>query len=363
VSTSKIVNIETSTLHIPREPVTSAIGTHRGITAVVVKVRNEDGQEGIGWTNVLGSGERSIKAFLDDEFVPIAQGRFAHDVRAIWAEMFRHSLTRGRKGVPLYAMSAMDIALWDLHAIEANLPIHQLLGAVRTSVPVYGDGCWPSLTLEELEGEAQRYTDMELAGIKVKIGVASMKVDLARIDAVREIIGDDREIMIDANQRYDVTSAYRMARHLGERDIFWFEEPLVADSVMNYADLVRRSPVPIASGENEYSRFGFRDLIEAKAVQVLQPDVHRVGGITEFMRICALAEAFEMPVAPHTSFELQGQLVAACSTALMLEYFDWFPDGFFTEKFDVRGGLLEVCTNPGIGARISPESFERYAVG
>lgn len=362
MSTSKIVNIETSTLHIPRKPVTSAIGTHHGITLVVAKVRNEDGQEGVGWTNVLGSGARSIKAFLDDEFVPIVQGRYAHDVRAIWTEMFRHSLTRGRKGVPLYAMSAMDIALWDLHAIEANLPIHQLLGAVRTSVPVYGDGCWPSLTIEELGAEAQRYTDMELAGIKVKVGVASMRVDLARIDAVREIVGEDREIMIDANQRYDVNSASRMARHLGDRDIFWFEEPLVADSVMNYADLVRRSPVPIASGENEYSRFGFRDLIEAKAVQVLQPDVHRVGGITEFMRICALAEAYDMPVAPHTSFELQAQLLAACSTALMLEYFDWFPPGFFTEEFDVTGGLIEVSTTPGIGTRFSPEAIEQFTV-
>lgn len=362
MSTSKIVNIETSTLHIPRKPVTSAIGTHHGITLVVAKVRNDDGQEGVGWTNVLGSGARSIKAFLDDEFVPIVAGRYAHEVRAIWTEMFRHSLTRGRKGVPLYAMSAMDIALWDLHAIEANLPIHQLLGAVRTSVPVYGDGCWPSLTLEELEGEAQRYTDMDLAGIKVKVGVASMREDLERIDAVREIVGVDREIMIDANQRYDVNSASRMARHLGDRDIFWFEEPLVADSVMNYADLVRRSPVPIASGENEYSRFGFRDLIEAKAVQVLQPDVHRVGGITEFMRICALAEAYDMPVAPHTSFELQAQLLAACSTALMLEYFDWFPAGFFTEEFDVTGGSIEVSTTPGIGTRFSPDAIEKFTV-
>lgn len=362
MSTSKIVNIETAMLHVPRKPVTSAIGTHRGITLVVARVRAEDGQEGVGWSNVLGSGARAIKAFLDDEFVPIAMGRYAHEVRAIWTEMFRHSLTRGRKGVPLYAMSALDIALWDLRALEANLPIHQLLGAVRTSVPVYGNGCWTSLTLEELQAEARQYTDMGLAGVKVKIG-GQPRVDLDRIDAVREIVGEDREIMVDANQRYDVNAAYRMSRHLGDRDIFWFEEPLVADSVMGYADLARRSPVPIASGENEYSRFGFRDLIEAKAVHVLQPDVHRVGGITEFMRICALAEAYEMPVAPHTSFELHAQLVSACSTALMLEYYDWFPDGFFTEEFDVRGGALEVSTTPGIGARFCPEVFEQYAVG
>lgn len=361
MSTSKIVNIETSMLHVPRKPVISAIGTHGGITLVVARVRTEEGQEGIGWSNVIGSGGRSIKAFLDDDFVPMAMGRYAHEVRAIWTEMFRHSLTRGRKGVPLYAMSALDIALWDLLALEANLPIHQLLGAVRTSLPVYGNGCWTSLTLEELEAEAEHYTEMELAGVKVKIG-ASRQFDLARIDAVRDIVGADREIMVDANQRYDVNTAYRMSRDLGDRDIFWFEEPLVADSVMGYADLARRSPVQIASGENEYSRFGFRDLIEAKAVHVLQPDVHRVGGITEFMRICALAEAYDMPVAPHTSLELHAQLLSTCSTALMLEYYDWFPDGFFTEAFDVRGGLLEVSSTPGIGPRFRPEVFESYAV-
>ena len=361
MSADTIRDVETSLLHIPRPPVTSAIGTHHGITVITVQLRTEEGREGLGWTNVLGSGAAAIKHFLDDEFVPMLEGRRPHDVRALWTEMFRASLTRGRKGVPLYAMSAVDIALWDLVALEAELAIHDLFGAVQDSVPVYGNGCWTSLTMDELLAEAQRYVDMGLVGVKVKIG-GDLRTDLARIDAVRDVVGEDRHIMIDANQRYDVVQAERVAHELADRGVYWFEEPILADSVQAYARLARRTRVPIATGENEYSRFGFRDLIEADGVHILQPDIHRVGGITEFLRIANLAETFDLPVAPHTSWELQGQLLVTCSTGLVLEYYDWFPEDFFTESFEIIDGHLAPSSTPGIGARIAPDSFEKYGV-
>lgn len=359
-----VSHVETTVLHVPRQtPVRSAIGRYDGIGVVAVQVSTGDGLVGLGWANVIGTGAESIKVFLDSEYVPIVKGRDAFEVRALWTEMYRHALSRGRKGVAMYALSALDIALWDIVTQAAGLPIHRYLGSVRDSVAVYGDGCWMSLSLEELEAEARRYRDLGLAGVKVKVGGRErIKEDLARIDAVRAMLGDDSLILVDANQGYDPLTAEHVARRLAERDVYWFEEPLLADSVSDYARLARRSPVAIACGENEYSRYGFRDLIEQKAVHILQPDVHRVGGITEFMRIVALADAFNLPLAPHTSFELHSQLLAASSTALMVEYYDWFPDGFFTQEFDVRGGEVTMSQAPGIGARFHPDVLTEYAV-
>lgn len=367
-TSTTIGHVETFVLHVPHPtPVASAIGRHEGIGVVAVRLYTSDGPVGVGWTNVIGGkGEKAIRAFVEQEFVPIVKGRDAFEVRALWTEMYMQAMTRGRKGVAMYALSAVDIALWDVVTQAAGLPVHRYLGAVRDGIAVYGDGCWPSLSMEELEQEAAGYKELGLAGVKVKIGLdvsrSGIREDLRRIDAVRSLIGDDLLLLVDANQAYDPSTAEYVGRHLAERDTYWFEEPCIADSLGDYVRLAARSAVPIAGGENEYSRYGFRDLIERHGVDILQPDVHRVGGITEFMRIVSLADAFNLPVAPHTSYELHGQLLAAATTGLMVEYYPWFPDGFFTETFDVRGGTLAVSETPGLGVRFTEDAVTEFTV-
>lgn len=366
-----IGRVETFALLVPQERyIASAVGRHDGLGVVGVRVHTEQGEDGVGWTSLIGShGAASVRSFIDDVYAPLVVGQDAFDVRKLWTRMFQRSITRGRKGVPLYALSAVDIALWDAVTRAAGLPIHRYLGAVRDEVAVYGDGCWPSLSLPELLEEAQGYVELGLKGVKVKIGLdtspAGVAEDLRRLDAVREVIGDDVALLVDANQAYDPLTAERVAHLLAERDVRWFEEPVLSDSISDQARIAERSPVPIAAGENEYSRFGYRDLIEAGGAHILQPDVHRVGGITELVRIFALADAHNLPVAPHTAYELHAQLLVtstAGSDLSMVEYYRWFPEDVFTEDFGVRGGVLRPSQQPGVGARFTDEALRRFAV-
>lgn len=361
-----VESIDVSILQIPsRIQIATAIGKYDGIRLVVVRAHTKSGPVGMGWTNILGTGNaaEAVRAFIEGMYVPVVVGRDAHDVRALWNDLYRRSASIGRKGVAMYALAAIDIALWDVVTQTAGRALHRYFGAVHDSAVVYGAGYWMSESIDELQHDAQAHVDMGLAGVKLKIGgPIRMQEDLARVDAVRDVVGESAQVLVDANQAYDPLSAERMARELADRGVAWFEEPLVADSVSDYARLAARSPIPIACGENEYSRFGFRDLIEQRAVHILQPDVHRVGGITEFMRIVALSDTFNLPLSPHTSMELQSQLVVTANNASMMEYYDWFEPGFFTEEFDVSGGRIVPSQRPGVGARIADEALHEFSV-
>lgn len=355
--------VETFVLRVPRSrPVRSSYAQYDALEVAVVRLRTADGLEGLGYAKVIGTGSKAIQSFIDTEYAPHIMGRDPVEAKALWGEMFQHSQSRGRKGVTMYALSAVDIALWDLLAQRAGMPLHQMLGAVRDRVPVYGNGCWLSLSLDELLAEAQRYVDMGCFGVKVKIGAPDIRTDVERVGAVRALVGDDMQLMVDANQRYDVLTALRVARALEPYDLTWFEEPVSADSIGLQARVARSSPVPIAAGENEYTRHGFRDLIQAEAVHILQPDVHRVGGVTEFVRIAALGDAFGLPVIPHTSFELHCSLVATLPNGLGCEYYDWFPEGFFAEPFSIIDGHVQVPTRAGTGTAFADGVIEEYQV-
>jgi L-talarate/galactarate dehydratase len=359
---SAISDARVRLLRVPRDTaVSSSYATYQWIEVVVVELSTDDGLTGYGWTNIIGTGGPAIASFVDTEFLPLMSGADPADVRTLWERMYRHSMSRGRKGVAMYALSAVDIALWDLLAQRAELPLHHLLGSTRDTIPVYGDGCWVSLSLDELIAEAQAYTSMKAWGVKVKIGT-DLPTALTRLDAVREAIGPHTRLMVDANQAFNPLEAATVARHLQERDVYWFEEPVLADSLDDYARLAQKTDITIAAGENEYTRYGFRDLIGTGAVDILQPDVHRVGGVTEFMRIAALAETWNIPVAPHTSYELHAQLLAAVGTGLVCEYYTWFPDGFFERPFDIVDGHVRVPATPGIGARPSADAMTRFVV-
>lgn len=361
-SGSKIVAGSVHLMRVPRkETIRSSYAMYEAIEVVAVQLRTSDGLIGQGWTNVIGTGCAAIGSFIETDLLPLAVGTDPVMVRSTWDTMYRHSMSRGRKGIAMYALSAVDIALWDLLAQQAGMPLHWVLGASRTSVPVYGDGCWLSMTVAELQAETERYMSSGMWGVKLKIG-GDPDSDLARVAAVRQVLRPGAKLMVDANQRYDRLQAIEMARRLEDLDVFWFEEPILADLAADYAAIAARTRIAIAAGENEYTRYGFRSLIVGGGVGVLQPDVHRVGGITEFLHIVSLAEAFGLPVAPHTSFELHSQLVAATTCGLVCEYYDWFPPDFFDHQFDIRNGEVSVPVSPGLAARFSPDVFARYGM-
>jgi len=358
-----ITSAEVHHLAVPQpHPIRSSYGSALDVLdVVVVRVMDSDGAVGEGWTNVIGGGGASVASFLHTELVPLVLRTDPAHVRGLWQRMFMHSLSRGRKGVPMYALSAVDIAVWDLRARTANQPMHAHLGSVVTEVPVYGDGCWISFSHEELRSAAEAYSARDFWGVKLKVG-ADLDDAVRRVEIVRDVVGPSGRVMVDANQRYDLLTTRRFASAIADLDVTWLEEPIIADSIHDYARLRGRVGVPIAAGENEYSRYGFRELLEHEAVDILQPDAHRMGGITEFMRVLALADAWNIPVAPHTSWELHSQLVCCGNTALVVEYYDWLPEDFFATRPRITNGKVAVSSAPGTGVAIDPASFEKYRV-
>ncbi|MGJ9424124.1 mandelate racemase/muconate lactonizing enzyme family protein [Aeromicrobium sp. CF3.5] len=358
-----IAHAEVHHLAVPQpHPIRNQYGFALDVLGVVVvRVTDTDGRVGEGWTNVIGGGGASVASFLSTELVPLVIGTDPAHVRDLWQRMFMHSASRGRKGVAMYALSAVDIAVWDLRAKTADQPIHAHLGSVATEVPVYGDGCWVSFSHDELRAAAEAYVDRDFWGVKVKVG-ADLSDAVRRVEIVRDVVGPSGRVMVDANQRYDLLTTRRLSAAIADLDVTWLEEPLLADSIHDYARLRGTVGVPIAAGENEYSRYGFRELLEHEALDILQPDIHRVGGITEFMRILALADAWNIPVAPHTSWELHSQVVCCGTTAMVVEYYDWLPDDFFAVRPEITGGMIPVSQIAGTGVSINPASLERYRV-
>lgn len=363
VSGGAISSVSVTVLRVPRpKPVRSAIGTYQHIHVVAVDLETSDGVAGHGYTLAIGGGALAMRSFIETEWVHLLKGRDPFEVKRIWWDLFHNSLSRGRKGLAMYALSAVDIALWDVIAKRAKLPLARLLGCYRDRVPAYGDGCWISLSVDELLAEARSYVESGLWGVKVKIGSPEPQVDMERLRRVREVIPTSMRLLVDANQCYDPLTAIRVGRRLADLDVHWFEEPVLADSVHDQARVAQALEIAVAAGENEYSRFGFRELIEHQAADILQPDVHRVGGVTEFMRIAALADAWNLPLAPHTSHQLHVHLVAATQTRLVLEYYPWLPDELFQHPTRLVDGCCLVPEVAGVGVDFVPEVAREFAL-
>jgi L-alanine-DL-glutamate epimerase-like enolase superfamily enzyme len=274
---------------------------------IVTELSTEDGEVGLGfsWTPTVGAG--AVRALLDEDLIPRALGMPA-DAEAVWDELWVAVHEAGGGGVTTIALAGVDLALWDLAARRAGRSLADLLGVQRDSVPVYGSGINLHYPLEELVAQTERFEAAGHFAVKMKVGRPDLAEDIERVRAVRDVLGPDRPLMIDANQRWDVDTALRAIDALAPFGLEWLEEPLRADDLTGYRVLSARTDVPIALGENVHTVHRFRDFLEAGAVQVAQPNVVRVGGITPFRRIVALAESYGVRVAPHLLPELSGQL-------------------------------------------------------
>ncbi|WP_214109543.1 mandelate racemase/muconate lactonizing enzyme family protein [Acrocarpospora catenulata] len=275
-----------------------------------------DGRVGTGFSWTPRVGAAAVKALLDTEIAAAVRGLPAHP-ELVWDHLWRLLREAGDGGVTTIALAAVDIALWDLRATAAGLGLADLLGRRRATVPVYGSGVNRHYTLPELVAQAHRWAGYP--AVKIKVGRDDLAEDLARVAAVREVIGPDTLLMVDANQRWDLPRALRAIAALAPYNPHWVEEPLPADDISAHASLRARTSVPIAVGESVYTVYGFRDLLAAGACDIVQPNVVRVGGITPFLRIAELARAYSVPTFPHLLPELSGQLAAALPLPAMVE--------------------------------------------
>lgn len=272
----------------------------------------------------------------------------------VWDRLWAHLREAGAGGVTTIALAGVDLALWDLHCGERSLA--DVLGRRSAAVPVYGSGVNRHYTLEELVAQARRWKAAGYPAVKIKVGLPDLREDVERVAAVREVIGPDVALMVDANQRWDLLRARRAIEALAPYGLHWVEEPLPADDVAAHVELRRSVDVPIAVGENVHTGYGFRDLLAAGACDVVQPNVVRVGGITPFLRIAELARAYDVPVHPHLLPEISGQLACALPLPCMVEEVEdasFAALGLLAEPYpvEIAGGELRAHRGPGLGLR------------
>ena len=353
--------------------------TDRRQTAICV-VTTDDGITGLGEAFYF-AGPASLAAdMIDNALGPLIVGKDPLDTGVIWDFLYNWTRDQGMKGLTISALSAVDIALWDIKGKALELPVHKLLGgAYRHQARVYATGLYepqnvPDIT-EALVKEALGYKEAGFSGMKLKVGYG-IDTDLKYIKAIREAIGEDLFLMVDANHAYNAGEAIRLAREMEPFHIHWFEEPVPPEDIDGYIEVKNSSVIPVAGGECEYTRYGFRELIQRRAVDILQPDLCAAGGFSEMTKIVAMASAANMPVIPHvwgTNVGLAAalQLFAALPNFPERRFpaepffeYDRSPhplrDGVTVEKFKMKNGYLDIPDRPGLGVTLDPAFVEKH---
>jgi L-rhamnonate dehydratase len=341
---------------------------------LVVEVFTDDGLVGIGNAALA---PQVTKQVIDLYLKPLLIGQDPWNVERLWQHMYRKTMAFGRKGIGMVAISALDIALWDLMGKSAKQPVYRLLGGrTKTRIPVYASRLY-SVELDELAAEAKRYKDEGYRAMKLRFGwgpadgARGMQRNLDLVRTVREGVGDEIDVMADAYMGWTLDYAKRMLPLLEPFHLRWLEEPVIPDDIHGYAELKSHGRIPIAGGEHEFTLYGFRDLLEARAVDYIQFDTNRVGGITQARKIAALAEAHSVPVIPHAGQMHNYHLVMASLNSPMAEYFPvvdvevgnelfWY---IFQGEPKAKNGSIDLDDNtPGLGLTINESGLKEFEV-
>ena len=285
------------------------------------------------------------------------------DTELIWNELFHFLRGVGRKGLTFCAISAIDIAMWDLKGKILGMPLYRLLGGGRTEVPVYASGGWTSYDDDELVAEMQDMVGEGYSHVKFKVGVdgaTNPRRDAVRVRKVRDAVGPEVRLLIDANNCWDSATAVKFANSVREYDIFLFEEPVLADDIPGLARFKRGTDIPLATGEHEYTKYGVRDLILAEAVDIVQVDGARAGGFTEMLKIVAMTQAWNLKFAPHAMEHIHLHLISVAPNALFLERLRLFEEVtayVFKDPPRPSGGIMEIPDRPGLGLELNLDSL------
>jgi L-alanine-DL-glutamate epimerase-like enolase superfamily enzyme len=333
-------------------------GRQRAMTEVVLlvaEIRTEAGLEGMGFSYCIRAGGPAQFAHAR-EVAPDLIGEDPNDIGRLWTKLVWAGASVGRSGTSVQAIAALDTALWDLKAKRAGLPLAKLLGAHRDSVPCYNTGGgYLHTPIEQVLENASASLAAGIGGVKIKVGQPSLTEDLRRVRAVREHLGDGVPIMVDANQQWDRSAAMRAGRALEEFGLVWIEEPLDAYDAEGHAQLARSLDTAIATGEMLTSVAELYEFVRIGAVDVLQPDAPRVGGITPYLRLAGLAEHRNLQMAPHFVMEIHLHLAAAYPHESWVEHFDWLHP-LFDERLEISGGRMHVPDRPGLGFTLSEQA-------
>ena len=360
MAADRITSLTLSHVVLPLEnPVSDAkvlTGRQKPLTETVllfVEVTTEQGFEGMGFSYSKRAGGPAQYAHLK-EIAQVAIGQDPSDIAKIYESLMWAGASVGRSGVATQAVAALDVALYDLKARRAGLPLAKLLGAHRDSCRVYNtSGGFLQASVEEIKEKATASLEVGIGGIKIKVGQPDWAEDLRRVAAIREHLGDT-PLMVDANQQWDRARARRMCRELEQFDLIWIEEPLDAWDAVGHADLSRTFDTPIATGEMLTSVPEHMALIDSGYCGIVQPDAPRIGGITPFLRFATLAAHAGLALAPHYAMEIHLHLAAAYPTEPWVEHFEWL-NPLFEERIDIHDGQMWVPDRPGLGFTLSDQ--------
>ncbi len=359
LSEATIRAVEATPLRFPlTRPISSALGRYTHVDATAVHVHTEAGVTGFGFSAGLGGSARAAMVpYISQELAPLTLGQDALRPEQVSDRLWRANKARMRAGLGVWALSAIDIALWDIVATVAGLPLNTILGGHRSRVPVYGSGGWHSLSDEELIAECRSFAEQGIRAYKYKIGTDR---DAERTALLRGEMGDDLTLLADANQRFTVSEAIEVSRMLADHGVAWLEEPVLADSTSDMSRVAARSAVPIAAGENVYFGYGFREICDQRAADYLQPDVGRVGGVTHFMRVAHLADVHNLHLSSHLWHQISISLIGAVRSGFMAEYAELIPADALTRPFPVVDGHIEIPDVPGHGVALARDAIDRY---
>jgi L-rhamnonate dehydratase len=341
---------------------------------LIVEIFTDDGHVGIGNAALAPPITKQV---IDLYLKPLLMGTDPWNIEFLWQHMYRKTMAFGRKGIGMAAISAVDIALWDLLGKSAKQPVFRLLGGrTKPRIPVYASRLY-SIELSELAAEAKRYKKEGYRAMKLRFGwgptdgAAGMQHNVDLVKTVRQAVGDGIDVMADAYMGWTLDYAKRMLPLLEPFNLRWLEEPVIPDDIQGYAELKSYARIPIAGGEHEFTQYGFRDLVAARAVDYIQFDTNRVGGITQARKISALAESHSVPVIPHAGQMHNYHVVMASLNSPMAEYFPivdvevgnelfWY---IFEGEPKAKDGFVDLDDNlPGLGLTVNEKALAKFEV-
>ncbi len=361
-ATDAISKVQLSLVRLPLDAPTSdakvLTGRQKPLTEIallVAEISSEAGYAGVGFSYAKRAGGPGMFAHAREVAGELI-GEDPHDTARLGDELVWAGASMGRSGLTTQAIAAFDIALWDLKAKRANLPLAKLLGAQRNSVRCYNtSGGYLSTSIEQVLENVESSRSRGIGGVKIKVGQPDTKEDLRRVEAVREHLGESFPLMVDANQQWDRATAQRMGRRLEQFELTWIEEPLDCYDAAGHARLTATLDTPIATGEMLTSVDEHWNLIRQDASDYVQPDAPRVGGITPFLRIMSLSEHRKLSMAPHFAMEVHLHLAAAYSGTTWVEHFEWL-EPMFNERLQLHDGRMIVPNRPGLGFSLSEQA-------
>jgi L-alanine-DL-glutamate epimerase-like enolase superfamily enzyme len=359
---TKIVDVRTRLFRVPlREEMSDARhGAHTHFELITVTIRTAGGSEGTGYTYTGGKGGRAIRAMLEHELAPFLIGKDATDIDGIYDGLWWHIHYVGRGGITAFATSAVDIALWDLKGKREGRALWQMAGGAGRTARAYRGGIDLNFPLSRLLSSVEGYLAAGFNAVKIKVGQTALAEDIARVKAVRDVIGPDVLFMVDANYGFDVPQAIAAAEAFKPYDIFWFEEPIEPDDYLGYAEIAAATGMPLAMGENLHTSHEFSYALAQARLSFIQPDASNCGGITGWLRAAAMFGPAGVPVCSHGMQELHVGLVAGFPSDGWVEAHSFDMDQYTTRPLMLEGGRAVACDEAGTGVTFDWTRLETH---